>query len=200
MAKRNKTEYDALMSQYKKLAKRADQRLVRLENMAQQPGFRSVLKYAYKKAMRSIRTWSGENATRFNTKAPSRIDQLRSKIRDIENFLSKVSSKVGGIKSVYKKRAQTINKKFGTNFSWEDLGKFFESPEFEKYGSEDAKNGFGSDTYMLAIGVMQDNEKDFVNALKNNQPVNIDVENEKVREAVDTLLNDYGVDFKKLYK
>lgn len=200
MAKKNKSEYDSLLKQYKKLAKRADQRLVRLEDMSQKAGFRNVLKYAYKHAMRAIQAWSGEGAKRFNTKAPSRIDQLRSKIRDIESFLSKASSRTGGIRSVYKKRAQTINKRFGTNFSWEDLGKFFESPEFEKYGTEDSRNGFGSDTYMLAIGVMQDNEKDLVKALKENRPINIDIENDKVREAVDSLLDEYVIDFKKLYK
>ena len=200
MAKKKSTaEYDALVEKYRQLAKKSDQRLVRLEKLSQEEGFKSVLKYAYKKAMKSIRSWSGEKATRFNTKPPKRIDQLRSKIRDMERFISSVSSRVGGIKSVYKKRAQTINKRFGTNFDWENIGKFFESPEFEKYATEGSEENFGSDTYLYAIGEMQDNEKQLLEALQNKEPINIDIENEKVRDTVEALLEKYGKDFTQLY-
>lgn len=198
--KKQSIEYSDLVSSYRSLAKKADTRLLRIENLSKEPGFRAVKQYAYKNAMRDIKSWSGEKATRFNTAPPKRIDELRSKIRDIESFLSKVSSRVGGIKSVYRKRARTLNKRYDTNFTWQDLGKFFESPEFEKWGNENSPYTFGSKTYVMAVGELERNEEQLVEALKNNQPINLDIKDEKVKDAIDVLLSEYGTDFKKLYK
>lgn len=197
MAKKQ-NEYDALMKEYRKLAKRADQRLVRLEQLSQQDSFVSVLKYSYKNAMKSIKKWSGEMATRFNTKPPGTEKELRGKLSDIKNFLSRVTSTKKGIISVYKKRANTLNTKYGTDFTWQDLGYFFESPEFEKYGNEET--GYGSKTYTMAVGVMQENEKNLIKAIKKKEKIDIDVKDEKVKEAFQDLLNKYGLDFTHLYK
>ena len=193
-----KSEYDALMKEYRKLAKRADQRLVRLEQLSQQDSFVSVLKYSYKNAMKSIKKWSGEMATRFNTKPPGTEKELRGKLSDIKKFLSRVTSTKKGIISVYKKRANTLNTKYGTDFTWQDLGYFFESPEFEKYGNEET--GYGSKTYTMAVGVMQENEKNLIKAIKKKEKIDIDVKDEKVNEAFQDLLNKYGLDFTSLYK
>ena len=54
--KARKQRYAALVKEYRKLAKRADQRLVRLERYAQQPKYSNVTQFAYKKAMRDIRS------------------------------------------------------------------------------------------------------------------------------------------------
>ena len=198
MTKKKTDEYSRLLKKYKQLAKRADQRLVRLEQLSGVKGFKSVLKYAYKKAMKNIQSWSGQKANRFNTKPPTDLKQLRKKISDIEEFLSKKTSTKRGIMSVYRKRAKTLNSRYGTKFTWEDLGKFFESPEFEKYGND--QTGYGSKTYVMAVGELQNNEKDLIKAIKNHEPINLDIEDEKVNEAVNDLIGRYGVDFKKLYK
>ena len=198
MARKNVSEYDSLLKEYRSLAKKADQRLVRLEQLAQLPNFKSVLSYAYQKAMKNIKKWGGETAKRFNIKPPSTVKELRAKKRDIEDFLRKVTSTKRGILSVYKKRANTLNTKYGTDFTWEDIGTFFESPEFEKYGNDET--GFGSKTYVKAVGVMQQNEKNLIKALKKKKPINLEIKDDKVREAFDSLINTYGVDFTQLYK
>lgn len=190
-------EYDALLKQHRKLARKADDRLRSLEKMAKLPGFKSVKEYAYKKAMKSIRYWSGENANRFSRKEPKRLDQLRAKIKDIERFLSFDSSLPSKIRMIYKKRADTINAKYGTSFKWETMGKFFESPEFQIYASED---GFGSDTYMYAIGELENNEKYILNQMKKNKPINLDIKDSAVNDAVSKLLEVHGKNFTKLYK
>lgn len=188
-------EYYRLKKKHDLLARKADDRLRALEKASKKKEFKNVLNYAYKSAIRAIRSWSGgKGKNRFKKTAPKRIDQLRSKIRDIEEFLAKPSSLTTEIKRIYKSRADKLNKRFGTNFSWEDLGDFFESPEYQR-GAED----FGYSTYIKSVGVLQDNEEELVKALKNNERINFDIKNDLVEDAVNKLLDKYGLDFTKLY-
>ena len=198
MARKNKTaaEYARLKEKHKILAKAADRKLRALEANAKRPEYKGILNYAYKQAMKMIRKWSGgKGKMRFDKAAPNRIDQLRAKIRDIERFMSMPSSGISGVKESYKKRANTLNEIFGTSFTWNQLADFFESPEYEK-GAEK----FGYESYIYAIGVLQDNEKDLVKALKNNQSINLDVDDALTEKAVKGILDQYGLDFTKLYK
>ena len=148
---------ESLEAQYRRLAKVADQRLVRLERLAQQEGYGNADQWAYKKAMRDIATWSGDAATRFNTKPPENIKQLQAKINDIKSFLGAPSSTKSGIQRVYQTRANTINNIYGTNFSTGDLEDLFSSSFWKKV---DAKK-IDSDTVMKAIGFITERiEKD----------------------------------------
>lgn len=146
---------ETVQSYYRRIAKVADQRLVRLERLAQESGYGNADQWAYKKAMRDISTWSGDSATRFNTKPPSNMKQLQAKINDIKSFLGAPSSTKAGIKSVYQQRANTINDKYGTNFSTSDLESLFSSSFWKKV---DAKK-IDSDTVMKAIGYITDRIK-----------------------------------------
>ena len=67
MAKKNSAYYDSLVQRYRELAKKADQRLLRLERLSKQKHFKHVKEWAYQNAMKSIHVWDGKNATRFNT-------------------------------------------------------------------------------------------------------------------------------------
>ena len=60
--------YAELEKEYHRLAKRADQRLVRLEGYRHDKGYESITSYAYATAQKAIKEWSGDKATRFNTK------------------------------------------------------------------------------------------------------------------------------------
>lgn len=194
MARKQKTEYDSLLKQYRKLAKRADQRLVRLEQLSGKAGFKNVLSWAYGKAMKSIRQWSGETASRFNTKPPEKISSLRAKIRDIQDFLSMKTSEKRKILGIYKKRADTLNKNYGTSFTWEDAGKFFESAEWEKMEQE-----YGSKTAVMAVGQIQRNEDAIVEAIEANRDVNLKIDNKKVKRTVEDLISKYGIGVTDLY-
>lgn len=148
---------ESIQGYYRRIAKVADQRLVRLERLADQAGYGNADQWAYKKAMRDIATWSGDAATRFNTKPPENIKQLQAKINDIKSFLGAPSSTKSGITKVYQTRANTINDKYGTNFSTGDLENLFSSSFWKKV---DAKK-VDSDTVMKAIGYITERiEKD----------------------------------------
>lgn len=117
-----------LYKQYKLLADRADKRLLRLERLAEkQPDmYKGVLSYAYAKAQKSIAYWDGKESDkpRFARKTPKTDAEMAEKIKDIEAFLNMQTSTKGGIDKTYKKRAEKLNKTFGTDFSWQDWARF----------------------------------------------------------------------------
>jgi len=153
---------------YKRLAKVADQRLVRLEKLAETPNFENVTAYAYARAQRDISRYT-EGGHRFNTKPPLNQDGtvntrlLNEKIADIKTFISSVSSTKAGIISTYQKRAKTLNDKYGTAYSWEDLADYFQSGDFEKH-----KKDYGSETIFKALGKIKRAENKVLNDIDNN--------------------------------
>jgi len=156
---------ETMVQYYRRLAKTADQRMVRLEKASQEPYFKVATQWAYAKATRDILKWipPGDNKStklRFNTKPPEGED-LIAKINDIKSFLSSPTSSKQGIINVYKKRADTVNKKYGTNFTWKQLAKYYDSGQAELW---DAK--FGSKTALMTIASLQKNKKKLVKAIK----------------------------------
>lgn len=179
MARQYNTERktgESLEQQYKRLAKVADQRLVRLEQASQNEHYKQALLWSYSKAMLDIRKWSGTGATRFNTKLekdgkPLTQAQIQAKINDIKSFIEKPSSTVGGITAAYKKRAESINsgyfdkqgkwhEGYGTSFTWEDMANLYERESTQK-----AMEKYGSQTYTKAIGVIQKNKNSIIKAI-----------------------------------
>lgn len=155
---------ETLVQYYRRLAKTADQRMVRLEKASEQKFFHVATEWAYAKATRDILKWipPGDNIStklRFNTKPPEGED-LIAKINDIKSFLSSPTSTKQGIINVYKKRADTVNKRYKTKFTWQQLAKYYESGQAELW---DAK--FGSKTALRTIGVMQRNKKKIKDAI-----------------------------------
>lgn len=198
MAKTDKRT--ALEKEYRKLAKRADQRLLRLKRLSEQPGYEGVLNYAYKVAQRDIRSWSGEKATRFNTKPPSNTNQLKAKIADIKKFLESASSTWGrtketkGIKQIYEDRTRTINEKYGTDFTWQELAKLFESGLWKKIKSKD---DYGSDTDFTTIADIKKNFKEVKDAIKHDREINIDTLDDVENFAINEMISQYGSDILK---
>ena len=143
------TEYIALVIEYDKLAKKADSRLRSLEALSHEEYYRGVKNYAYARAIRDIEAWSGTGAKRFQTKPPESIQGLQGKIMDIKTFLLSETSTKRGITETYKKRADTINKKYGTNFTWQDLARYYTSKTHEI-----ASKSFGSRTELMAYAVL----------------------------------------------
>lgn len=181
--------YQDLLSEYKKLAKRADQRLVRLERAAELPGYKTATKWAYARAVKDIEHWSGTSGKpRFNTKAPENAQQLQAKINDIKQFLEAPTSTKSGITSVYKKRADTINKQYGTNFKWQDMANYYQSGMAKTLSEQ-----FGSKTALKTIAEVQKNKKQIVEDIKKSQESNIVVADEMIQETVNDLLADNGL-------
>lgn len=171
---------------YRTLAKSADMRLVRLEKVVTQENFRNAKKWAYDRAMRDIKAWSGEGTTRFNTKPPKTMEGLLSKIEDIKTFLSSKSSTKEGLKEILQKRADTLNKRYGTDFRWDEVGDFFESRLNDK-----AEDIFGSKTKVMVVGVIQRNKKDIESYLHKKGKKQLylpDVDSEQLQLSVMDLL------------
>ena len=127
-------DYVQAYVEYRQKAKKADQRLVRLEALSHEKHFEGVLEFAYKGAIRDIQSWGGDR--RFNTAPPVKLTELRAKISDIEKFIEKPTSVKKGVVSIYKKRADTINKRygneFGVEFTWEDIANYYEDKKSQR--------------------------------------------------------------------
>ena len=210
MAKQYKetAEYMALLEQYNKLAKKADRRMRELERFSRYEEFKNIKKYAYAKAEKMIKEWSPDlpegKAPRWQRNTPFDTRSLKAKIKDIESFLSMKSSTVTGVKEIYKKRAETLNRQtpnekgkggYGTKFTWQQLAKFFEDggiadKTFDKYGSA---------TVLLAFGEIQHNKDKALDAIENFNEKDIKIsDNEVVEDTIEALLSDYGEEVKEL--
>lgn len=145
--------------EYKQLAKKADQRLVRLEALSHDKHFEGVLEFSYKSAIRDIKSWGGDR--RFNTAPPTKLTELNAKIADIEKFLLKPTSNKGEILKIYKKRADTFNvgnkegkggfgKEYGVKFTWQDIANYYE----DKKGQREAVK-LSSQTEVRALATLK---------------------------------------------
>lgn len=190
--------YEELVKEYRKLAKRADQRLVRLEALSRRSKYENVLKYAYRVAAKNIESYgSVKNRPRFNTKPPENYNTLLAKTNDIKHFLESVSSTKKGIVSVYEKRAETLNKTMGLKgddkFTWQEISDLFHSKSYEKLASV-----FGSKTVFDTIGKIKKNLPDIAKEIKENQKIK--VADWKVNDTInkmiakhDLRLEDFGL-------
>ena len=190
------SERIALEQKYKQLAKRADQRLVRLEQLSKQQrrGFEKILDWGYASAMRSIEHWSGKGANRFNRDMPKLTRSLKTKISDIERFLHMTSSKISSVKKSYRDRANKTNELYGTKFTWEDLGKFFESERWEKLEEK-----YGSSTAILTVGEIQKNDEAILSSIENSSKLNLKISNRQVKKAIKEQISIYGLGVTDLY-
>ena len=187
-------KYKALMSEYRTLAKRADQRLVRLEKRANSgQEWKAVTKYAYANAMEEIKRFSGANAKRFNVNPPNNTQMLEAKINAMKRFLESPTSTTSGIRSTYEKRVNTINKEYGTDFTWQELKEFFDSTLSQKL---DAK--IDSKMKLIIIGIIYKNKDLIKQAFADHKPVHIKLDDDVAEYEVNKVLQYYKKDTDKL--
>lgn len=158
-------EGETIEHYYTRLAKVADQRLVRIEQLAKEPDFSGVEGYAYRRAKKALDVWGGN---RFNTKMPESPNLRNEKIADMIHFIESKTSTKGGIVSTYKKRAATMKKDYGIDMSWQQLGKVMEA-----YADTSSP---GSPTKVKAMGVINQIKKEGIEeTLKKNQNASDDL-------------------------
>ena len=155
------------MQYYRRLAKVSDQRLVRLEELSTKTYFKNVLKYSYATAINDIEIF-GEG-TRFNTKPPSDRRLFNEKIMAMRRFLSAPTSTKAGIIETYQKRADTINKNYGTNFTWQEITDYYNKGIADKLSKE-----YGSRTALYAIGKILQRKKELLAGIKENKSIKYD--------------------------
>lgn len=156
----------ALMKEYRRKAKKADQRLVRLEQYVDKTDDPTVLGYAYRRAMKDLERYNGEWGGRFNRGVPKNNRMLQEKINDIDRFLNSPTSTIKGINEVIDKRVESFNKNWGTNFTPEELGDFYESKMNERL---DSKLGYRNS--LIIIGEMQDKSEDIEAIIKKERNI-----------------------------
>lgn len=147
---------------YRRLAKTADQRLVRLEKLAadrEHPEFENVDKFAYARAMRDIEAYGG--GRRFNVKPPEDRRQFNEKISDMLRFLQSPTSTKSGIIEVYEARVGKLNETTGLNMTWQEFAQIAETSGFEKMKEKD----YGSDTIFQSIGQVQKSKEEIKETL-----------------------------------
>lgn len=189
-----------LASEYKRLAKVADQRLVRIEGYRHEKGYEAVDKYAYNVAMRNIRQYSGEGAKRFHTKMPDNPQTLEKKINDILLFLNSPTSTKKGIQKVYQQKADTFNKMYDADLTWQELSSLYSSKLWAKIDSMPYR------TVLHAIGQLskksKDKKKDIINELKaeGKNAANVKLSDEDTNKAINEFLGQYADDLKTILK
>lgn len=193
---KNIDAFKSELKEFQKLAKRADERLRNIrDNYSKREGFENMINWAYKKAMRDIKHWSGNDATTFNQGASKlSLNQLRAKKHDVEEFLNAPTSKISSTIDLYQRRADTINERYGTNFSWEELGTVFEDKENNDFYQK------GGISYVEAVGYMKDNEAALLQSLEDNSRLVIKTGSRKANQMARDLISEYGLDFTKLYR
>lgn len=151
MRRSDRQSLSQLQQDYHALAKKADARLRALEGYSYDKYYKDIKRYAYAKAMEDIKVWSGGSARRFETNMPDETEAQRNEIKakmvDIQRFLDMPTSTKRGVTAIYKKRADTINERYGTNFTWQQLAKYYESGMADKLSKE-----YGSKTALQVIG------------------------------------------------
>lgn len=147
----NQKPDETLERYYRRLAKAADERLVRLEKYSKEKYFEPAKDWAYASAMRDIHTWNGQTASRFNTAPPTNPEKLVAKINDIKKFLESPTSTKVGIKNAYIKKVNTFNERYGTDLTWDELAKYYDRRVADRMSAK-----FGSKTALKVIGRIQD--------------------------------------------
>lgn len=186
------SDHAELIKVYRTVAKAADQRLVRLEKLTGEENFRIADKWAYARAIRDIEAWSGSGATRFNVAPPKSTASLQAKIEDIRHFLESPTSTKTGIKNIYVTRAAKINKEYGTNFTWEDIGTFFENKGW-KYlagGGRRTDGKYESKTVLKAIATVKKtySKEDIQKAVNKVKDADIKVPDDQVGRTIRQIL------------
>lgn len=142
--------YNELRKEYVKLAKRADQRLVRIEKRAEKTP--ELMQMAYRRAAYDLKRTTPEGKPpRFNRAIPKTEKALKRALKNVQRFLeSKTSTYAGYKKYEIEKRTNTINEKFGTDFEPEDFTRVMQSSLIDN---------FGFYTTMDTIAVIQKNKE-----------------------------------------
>ena len=206
MPKRKKSKaYNEALKEYKQLAKEADRRLRKLERLSKKKGFENVKEWSYKRAMRDIKEWTG-NKRSFKSAAPKngqdKLSTLRAKINDVKKFLDAPTSQEETIRNMYQKRADALNENFGTDFTWEDLGNVFDKKEENVFYKK-----FKGKTYLKAVSFLKENEEEIMKnlfdiSMGDESAINSIIRtggNQKVKNAVLEMLDNYGIQFTELY-
>lgn len=171
MGAREQSPFESDIDYLKALTRTANARMTRIEKLAGDPRYGSMIKYAYRNAQYDIKHIQGSDSSRFSADVPEtksgglNQQELHRRINAVKRFLDAPSSTKTGIKEVYEHRAKTVNQRYGyevgadgkrhkrkdwQNLTWEDMANYYQSDIAEQ---ED--KGYGSKTEVRALGAIK---------------------------------------------
>lgn len=183
--KRKKTvqEIKRLQREYHDLARSANNRMTRLEKLAKNPEYAAVLGYAYKDAAYDLKHIFG-GASRFPqdisrmSANDTNIRKMKQYIRSIKNFLEAPSSTKKGVDKVYRHRASTINRKYKTNFTVNDMHVFFDTTVWKKLNAR-----YSSESALKVVDTVQKNYKEILAEAEEARQNNLTVDYESLKDV-----------------
>ena len=168
-------ELEIAQAEYKRLAKLADQKLRRLEKQAEKSDNVELLRYAYSRAVRDIKSHGGNK--RFDIKPPDDIREVRKMTADARRFFDADTSSVTGFKKIQRSRTEKFNQSMGTNFTEKEFTKLMELGVFELLKKD---FGFGYKTATRIAKQLMKNKKNILNRKK-----------EVAKDTLTTMLSKY---------
>lgn len=211
MAKIDYTQMKAGESYYdyvRRLAKVADQRLVRLEDLSRTKTYSGVLDFAYKRARSDIESWTEGGLAkgqlpRFNRGLKEMDDrQLKEYAMDIHRFLNSKTGTVGGINKYYKENAARLSEMMGLDkpMTWRELAELNINDVLSEANRSET---YGSDTAIQTIGKVKRKIDDLKKKIKSNRKImrSLDeyMEGTPEKEAFQKML-DAGLNLDKLIR
>lgn len=157
-----------LYNELKKLSKRANQRLVRLEREFGQNTWASK-KLKDRLSSDLVQAWTNKGRVKINKNMS--IAQMRASIKATEQFLNSKTSTVKGIKQVTKRIKKDIKKSLSTeeqDLSDEEVESLYNL--FSEDYAKDLIDKIGASelwTEILDAKEFNDNEEDFIDRIKN---------------------------------
>lgn len=190
---------EQLLTEYRRLAKTINQRMVRLERLKEDQYYTGVLTYAYAGAKKAAERWgtSGEKP-RFkeSIKGMDNIDlnTLRARVSYLRTLEKSQTMTKGGIKKMYVDRTKSLNKAWGTDYTWQEIANFFDK------GIVDINDmAYGSKTVMGASNVILRNKITPKNVDEKLKELKRDGNIDSVEEEVIKNLTSQGLNYKNLF-
>lgn len=153
-----KAEWEAIAKENRKLAKRANQRLVRLKRASERPGMASVTEFAYKVAMRDLTSLGKTGEKKRFTEAPrivsindgtkeltgadlykANVERARNERKMLREFLSSASSTIGGSREY---KSEGIKATIGITAIWDKVNKTINTKYLSEYELSMSDNDF----------------------------------------------------------
>lgn len=180
----NLLSFDDLLSEYKKLAGRANKRMERLEKAGRTTGS------AYKSGARSAAKMKSAGGTsggknRFPTKRPADVKELRSRINAVQSFLNDQTSTLAGLRRVDAKIGVTLKQKYGIVMDPDQIKATFDGALWSKLN-----NRFGSGTAVKIIAELQRSWGNVTTMLQNLSDQNVYLSG-KERMSLAATINNY---------
>ena len=199
--KQNTTLNDAMLKEYITLAKRADQRMVRLERLSKKDSiYEGAKAYAYKRAQSDLSRWVGRTKVdsnkplRFNVKVSSQ-KELEMRLKDVKRFLESPTSTPKGIKAKYNKTVKTIKERYGVDMTPEQLANYFESGIAKKFDEK-----YGSKTALKSLGIIQKSKAQTTQELKKSIETIETGADDVIKQKATKMFRYYTKDVKKVLK